>query len=140
MESSRYAGDVSLNKAWDMLVAERNAVLVDVRTPEEWNSVGLPDLSTLDKDALCLSWRVYPQMSMNENFMAELVREVKDKNAALLFLCRSGGRSREAAIEATSHGYTRCYNVAAGFEGKFDQHSGSNTVNGWKVTLPWRQN
>jgi len=58
----------------------------------------------------------------------------------VLFLCRSGARSRAAAMAATAAGYARAYNVAEGFEGDLDAEGHRGRVNGWKVAgLPWRQ-
>ena len=38
----------------------------------------------------------------------------------MLFLCRSGGRSHNAAMIATQAGYAESYNVLEGFEGDKD--------------------
>jgi rhodanese-related sulfurtransferase len=58
----------------------------------------------------------------------------------VLFICRSGQRSRGAAIAMTSAGYQRCYNVAEGFEGSHDGARHRGTVGGWKARqLPWVQ-
>ena len=40
--------------------------------------------------------------------------------APLLFICRSGARSRQAAIAMTSAGWAPCFNVSDGFEGPLD--------------------
>jgi rhodanese-related sulfurtransferase len=57
-----------------------------------------------------------------------------------MFLCRSGGRSHNAAALAKQNGYTEVYNVLEGFEGDKDAHGHRNTVGGWrKAGLPWVQ-
>jgi rhodanese-related sulfurtransferase len=57
-----------------------------------------------------------------------------------MFLCRSGVRSRDAAIAMTAAGFKACYNVASGFEGDKDAAGHRGTVSGWKVDgLPWMQ-
>ena len=38
--------------------------LVDVRTKPEWLFVGLPDLQSLQKKTVCVSWHVYPDMEI----------------------------------------------------------------------------
>ena len=43
-------GSISARKAWEALERDPSAVLIDVRTPPEWASVGLPDLSILGRD------------------------------------------------------------------------------------------
>lgn len=121
-----YLGDVSPKEAWEILQNDKNAVLVDVRTKEEWHAIGIPDLSSLSRDAVFISWRVYPDMNVNENFVAEFAKQVTDKNT-ILFLCKSGGRSKEAALAMTRSGYSKCYNITGGFEGNIMLGK-----NGWK--------
>ena len=140
ISSSSYAGDISASDAWRVLEGQANARLIDVRTSAEWAFVGLPDLSTLRRPVEQVEWQVYPSMQQNPNFVAEVERAGADKSAPLLFLCRSGGRSRLAAIAATAAGYTRAYNVAGGFEGDLDGERHRGRMNGWKAAgLPWKQ-
>jgi len=65
---------------------------------------------------------------------------IADKDAPLLFLCRSGARSAAAAKAMTAAGYSTCLNVADGFEGPLDANGKRGSAAGWKATgLPWRQ-
>jgi len=58
----------------------------------------------------------------------------------VLFICRSGGRSHNAAQLAMQAGYTQCYNVLEGFEGDKDEAGRRNTQGGWRARgLPWTQ-
>lgn len=135
-----YKGDVEPKQAFDMLKAEQEAVLVDVRTDAEWKFVGYADLSQISKKCIFLDWRVYPTMSFNSNFISELMAKVPNKNCSILFLCRTGGRSQEAAIEMTKYGYENCYNILDGFEGSANPKGHRGEVSGWKFDkLPWRQ-
>ena len=43
-----------------------------------------------------------------------------DKEALVMFICRSGARSHAAAAAAAAAGYTQCYNVLEGFQGDKD--------------------
>ena len=62
------------------------------------------------------------------------------EDAPVLFICRSGNRSKAAAIAMTAAGFARCYNVAEGFEGAPDDKGHRGVVGGWKVAgLPWIQ-
>lgn len=136
-----YAGDVDPTEAWKMLSEDERAVLVDVRTRAEWDFVGVPDLSGIGKRTVLVQWQVYPSMAQNPDFVAEVAGAVPDKDAQILFLCRSGARSRAAAMLMTAAGYRRCYNVADGFEGNADAARHRSRVGGWKVAgLPWVQN
>ncbi len=135
-----YCGDVTPQEAWEILAAQKDALLVDVRTLPEWQFVGLPRLSDLGKKPLCISWKFYPTFETNTGFIEQIQKEVPDKDTPLLFLCRSGARSLDAAIAATQAGYTHAYNIAGGFEGDPDPQSHRGTSGGWKAAqLPWEQ-
>lgn len=140
MADTTYGGDVTPAATWEALAEDETAVLVDVRTPAEWSYVGLPDLATLGKQPVLVPWVLFPSMQLNDSFAADLANAgVKPENA-VYFLCRSGVRSRSAAIATTALGYPRCYNVADGFEGDPDTDRHRGTVSGWKVAgLPWAQ-
>ncbi len=125
-----YAGDISALQAWEMLKGEKGATLIDVRTPEEWLEVGKPDLTSLEKKPYFISWRINPGYSINDDFVAQLEFRAKDKDQKIFFMCKGGGRSREAAAAATAAGYDKAYNIENGFEAE----------GGWKFSqLPWRQ-
>lgn len=135
-----YAGDVDPTEAWKMLTESEQATLVDVRSRAEWSFVGIPDLSGIGKRPLLIEWQTYPSMAQNPDFVASLGAAQPDKDAPMLFLCRSGGRSRAAAIAMTAAGFRRCYNISDGFEGNPDAARHRGQVGGWKVAgLPWVQ-
>jgi rhodanese-related sulfurtransferase len=135
-----YAGDVTPSEAWKMLGEDKSARLVDVRTRPEWSFVGVPDLSRLGKRTLFLSWQDYPAMQINPDFVAELAKAVPDRQTPLFFLCRSGARSKAAAMAVTAAGYARCFNVSEGFEGNLDDERHRGKIGGWKAAgLPWVQ-
>lgn len=123
-----------------------DAALVDVRTRAEWAFVGLPDLSPVGAQPVLVEWRSYPNMTSNPDFMDQLLEAFGGAPPArLLFLCRSGGRSQEAALAMTEaleeRGFSvECCNVAEGFEGDLGPDGRRGAVNGWKAReLPWRQ-
>ena len=135
-----YAGDVMPSTAWKILSERKDAVLIDVRTRAEWSYVGLPDLEILAKKPTLIEWQVFPSMQVNADFVAALSAALPDKEAPLLFLCRSGVRSAAAAKAMTAAGYSSCLNIAEGFEGPLDADAKRGTVGGWKAAgLPWRQ-
>lgn len=136
-----YAGDVSPKEAWDGLVQAPKAALIDVRTQPEWAFVGVPDLRSLGKKAGFVCWQVYPQMQVDPDFVAKVEQLVgADKSTPIYFICRSGARSRSAAIAMTAAGYEHCYNIAGGFEGDVDGEGHRGRTNGWKAgNLPWVQ-
>ena len=131
---ANYAGDITPERAWQILATEESATLVDVRTKAEWSYVGLCDLTSLGKKPALIEWQSFPTMAVNVDSLGA------SKDSPMLFLCRSGARSRSAAIAATGHGYMACYNVAGGFEGDADAERHRGRVNGWKAAgLPWVQ-
>jgi len=78
-------------------------------------------------------------MNRNPHFIAQLEQQV-DKEALVIFICRSGVRSHYAAIAATQAGYADCYNMLEGFEGEMDTGKHRNTIGGWRAAgLPWEQ-
>ena len=139
-----YAGDIGAAEAWDMLQSNPKAQLVDVRTVAEWNFVGLPDLAPLARKVHCVEWQMFPSMAPNADFVAQtsgaLTAAGAGTDVPLLFLCRSGARSRAAARAMAQAGYQNSFNIASGFEGDLngDRHRGAE--NGWKAAgLPWKQ-
>jgi rhodanese-related sulfurtransferase len=135
-----YAGDITPLEAWKLLSDNPNAVLVDVRTDAEWRFVGVPDLSSLGRDAVYIEW-VTTNGVPNVNFADELKGSVppSDEERPVIFLCRSGNRSIGAAEVATEEGLAPAYNVLDGFEGHLDA-SGHRGETGWRaVGLPWKQ-
>ncbi|MEP0521686.1 MAG: rhodanese-like domain-containing protein [Hyphomicrobiales bacterium] len=139
-----YAGDVSERHAFVAL--SHNAIIVDVRTRAEWSFVGVPAIAP-EKLVLC-EWQVFPDMQVNPAFIEQTRQEIMARSGAaapgdapqVFFLCRSGARSRSAAIAMTEAGFPQCFNIENGFEGAPDHQGHRGVVNGWKASdLPWRQ-
>jgi rhodanese-related sulfurtransferase len=139
--SSGYAGDLKPAAAWTLLGSDRAAQLVDVRTHAEWSFVGTPDLVGLGRKVHFVEWQDFPAAAPNPDFAAKVGAALgHDKNTPVLFLCRSGARSRAAAQAMTAAGYTRAYNIAEGFEGDLNHDRHRGIKNGWKAAgLPWIQ-
>lgn len=143
MSEVGYAGDVGAKESWERLSRDQAAQLIDVRTLAEWNFVGIPDLGPLKRQPLLCQWQLFPSAA-NADFVEEAITALKGttyrREAPLFFLCRSGARSRAAAIAMTAAGYGPCFNIADGFEGALDKTRHRGTVGGWKACgLPWVQ-
>jgi rhodanese-related sulfurtransferase len=139
-----YAGDLNVQEAWSMLAASPEAQIVDVRTAAEWAFVGVPDLSRLGREVRFVEWQSYPNGDVDSGFVQKAADALREAGAAIgapvLFLCRSGARSRAAAVAMTKAGWTHAYNIAGGFEGDLDDQRHRGGRNGWKAGgLPWRQ-
>jgi rhodanese-related sulfurtransferase len=142
--SSDYAGDLESDAVWALLKEEPGAQLIDVRTSAEWSFVGGPDLASVGRPVHRIEWQIFPSMAVNTDFVAQASESVThaggDLSTPVLFLCRSGARSRAAAVAMTRAGFTRAYNIAGGFEGDMDENRHRGNRNGWKAAgLPWRQ-
>ncbi|AHB47282.1 sulfurtransferase [Hyphomicrobium nitrativorans NL23] len=136
--------DVPADAAWERLKTDAGSALVDVRTRAEWTFVGLPDLETVGKQVLAVEWQTFPDSRVDPDFVGKLATLLGQvgvaKDAEIFFLCRSGARSEAAAAAMAEAGYTRCRNVADGFEGPLGPDRKRGAVAGWKAAgLPWRQ-
>ena len=136
--------DVPVMATWERLKADPKAVLIDVRTRAEWAFVGMPDLSSLAKRPLLVEWLTFPDNRANAAFVEQLTEQLgaagADHETELYFICRSGGRSLQAAKAMAVAGFRRCHNVAEGFEGPLDPDRHRGLHSGWKAeALPWMQ-
>ena len=140
MLNKGYEGDLTAAEGWKFLEEDADALLIDVRTIAEWIYVGLPDLSQLDRTVVCVQWNQWPNMEVNPEFVPHLEAEGVARDRSLLLICRSGIRSRDAAVALTSAGFGPCYNISDGFEGDLDGAKHRGASNGWRVSgLPWVQ-
>jgi rhodanese-related sulfurtransferase len=130
-----YAGAVTPQEALTLLQGNSAIKLVDVRTKAERDWVGQVDIDA--EQHFTVQWNLYPEGTPNPAFMEQLAA-LAEPQTILLFLCRSGVRSRHAAKLATENGYTACYDILEGFEGNKDQQGHRKTIEGWcKHGLPW---
>jgi rhodanese-related sulfurtransferase len=142
--TGKYAGDVSCEAAWAELKRSPQAMLVDVRTAAEWAYVGVPSLTSIGKSTILIEWDRFPSGELVPDFLGRLKSALEkagvDRDAPLYFICRSGNRSRHAAIAATATGYRQCFNVEYGFEGRLGPDRHRMTQGSWKASgLPWVQ-
>ena len=115
----------------NFLQLEKQVVLIDVRTKEEWSNIGMPDGEVLNVPTYFLSYQLGEHRILNENFEQEFLDLQIDKSKKILCICRSGARSLHASEIFSNHGYT-AINISDGFEG-------SSVINepGWKkIGLP----
>jgi rhodanese-related sulfurtransferase len=129
-----YAGALLPAEAHALLQQLPASKLIDVRTQAEWEYVGhIPD-------TVLIEWNTFPNGQRNPDFLSELQSQVAKGDAPIMFLCRSGARSHQAAQTAAQAGYPNSYNVLEGFEGDKDANGHRNTVGGWRFAgLPWIQ-
>ncbi|HNV87649.1 MAG TPA: rhodanese-like domain-containing protein [Methylotenera sp.] len=126
-----YSGALTPLEAYEVLQKTPHAKLVDVRTTAELELVGkIPGATHIE-------WAFYPGMVANPDFAVHLEMQV-DKEALVIFICRTGGRSHNAAATAAKLGFTEAYNMLEGFEGDVNEKKQRTLINGWKKAgLPW---
>jgi rhodanese-related sulfurtransferase len=126
-----YAGALSPHEAFELLQKNPEVLMVDVRTKAELELVGrVPN-------AVNIEWATYPGMVKNQDFARQLA-EIVDKNLTVIFMCRTGGRSHNAAVVAEQLGFDKAYNMLEGFEGEANELKQRTFINGWKhAGLPW---
>jgi rhodanese-related sulfurtransferase len=127
-----YAGTLSPHEAWRVASAGA-AVIIDVRTAEEYHFVGHV------QDTALVPWQSGKPLTKNPKFIEQLAA-IAATDATILFLCRSGKRSAAAAEAATKSGFTRVFNIREGFEGDISATAQRGAAGGWRYHgLPWIQ-
>lgn len=81
---------VSTDEAINIMKEEKDYIILDVRTPEEFKSKHIPGAINIP----------------NETIGTEEVPELPDKEQLILIYCRSGSRSKQAAEKLAAQGYT----------------------------------
>ncbi len=127
-----YAGGIAPHDAW-FLLKHHAAVLIDVRTHEERKFVGQVPKT------LHVPWATGTNLTRNPRFVREVEAKIS-RDQVVLFLCRSGKRSAQAAEAATKAGFTQVFNVLEGFEGEINTQLQRGSQDGWRFAgLPWVQ-
>ena len=128
-----YKGALLPMEAYRVLQEHAQAQLVDVRSRAELDWVGrIPGATEIEL-------RSYPGMQPNPHFFDQLTNQV-DRSLPVLFICRSGARSNQAAAMAADMDFAECYNILEGFEGDRDENGQRGKASGWKAAgLPWVQ-
>lgn len=126
--------NLSPKESWALLQENSKAIMIDVRTTIEHSFIGHPP------EAVHISWKEFPGMKLNEDFVSQVNDVVKDKDRPVLLLCRSGQRSLAAAEVLGEMGYQHLINIVEGFEGPLDENKHRGNLGGWKYhELPWTQ-
>jgi rhodanese-related sulfurtransferase len=124
----------------------KEIVILDVRTPQEYDFVGHPVMAhNVPFELWAGKW--YPDkkkfaLKKNPDFVAQVKKKWKP-DATLYIMCRSGSRSAAAVNALAKEGYKNAYSVVDGFEGdkvkdKASAFHGKRMKNGWKnAGNPW---
>ena len=81
---------VSTDEVINIMKEEKDYIILDVRTPEEFKSKHIPGAINIP----------------NETIGTEEIPELPDKEQLIMIYCRSGNRSKQAAEKLAAQGYT----------------------------------
>ena len=81
---------ITMDEAITVMEEERDYIILDVRTPEEFSEKHIPNAVNIP----------------NETIGTEEIPELSDKDQLILVYCRSGNRSKQASEKLAALGYT----------------------------------
>ena len=81
---------ITMDEAMLMMDKERNYIILDVRTPDEFKEKHIPNAINIP----------------NENIGLTEISELPNKEQLILVYCRSGNRSKQASEKLVKLGYT----------------------------------
>jgi len=141
MTDSKVKG-ISPKQAYELVLNDPRAVLIDVRSSMEYLFVGHP------VGAIHIAWIDEPDWVVNPHFATQ-VRQVMlggishsdlVHDVPVVLICRSGKRSLEAGEALVKAGMSAVFNVEEGFEGELDAKHHRSSSGGWRFHgLPWEQ-
>ena len=94
------AEDITQEEWQELIGKDDNAVILDVRTPEEVDDGYIPNMKNID-------------IRMGQGFLEEV--EKLDKSKSYYVYCRSGARSAQACQLMEQMGFDTTYNLIGGF-------------------------
>ena len=94
---------ISAEEAYEMMVSQE-VVVVDVRTREEYDGGHIENAVLVP----------------NESIGSEMPEALPDKEATLLIYCRSGRRSKDAALKLLALGYQSVYDFGGVIDGPYE--------------------
>ncbi len=92
--------DLTQHEWMSELAADNNAVVLDVRTPEEVAEGIIPNAKHID-------------IFKGQGFIDEI--ETLDKSKTYFVYCKAGGRSGQACAVMNQLGFKKAYNLLGGF-------------------------
>lgn len=137
---------ITADRSGEILAARDDVLLLDVRTPEETMLVGYPAPSDanipfklIDPAHAFNAEKGSYEMMPNPGFVPAVTAMLEATDpAAVIIMCRSGGRSAAAVDKLLAAGVdVPLYSMVDGFEGDKNE-DGRRAVNGWKnAGLDW---
>ena len=100
---------IKSSKIKEFIEKNLKTVLLDVRTEDEWNTVGKPISDSLGVKTYFIT------IGQDQSFIQSVKKEINKENQ-ILVMCAAGGRSIIAANLLQNEGY-KANNVSDGFSG-----------------------
>ena len=123
--------EIDSKLAFKILRSKKTSFLIDVRSSYEWKNIGTPDLHDVNKNVLLIEWPFVINEIFIKSYYSKLINHFNYSDN-LMFICKSGLRSMQAAKIAQKFGFLNIANIIDGFEG-----NGLGQM-GWKLNdLPW---
>ena len=146
---------ITAENAYKWMKEDENVVLVDVRTPEEWQFVGYTPMAQIMIPSVTFDYskdnaadfdakKGRYASAVNTDFVAQFEEKLfdlgTDKSTPYIIMCRSGAtRAQPAAKMLDQYGYKNIYIMTDGFQGgkvKKGDKQGFRLKAGWKVDNP----
>jgi len=108
---------ISSKEIKEYLKNNPKCVLLDVRTKEEWDTIGKPNGEKIGLKTYFLPIQFGNERIFNENFIQEYKNLAINQDKNILIICRSGARSQFAAELLNKKENYTCINISDGFEG-----------------------
>lgn len=129
-----------------LMKKDPKVILVDVRTPAEWQFVGHTHAAQIMIPSVIFKYDGFDEKKpryrseVNSNFVSQLEQQAAelgaDEESVYILMCRSGAtRAQPAAKMLDQYGYKNVYVMTDGFEGsktKTGDKAGFRLKNGWK--------
>ena len=139
-------------ETYEMMKTDPKVILVDVRTPAEWQFVGYTKMAQIMIPSVTFRYDAFDDKKPrykpvpNADFVAQFENRIADlgadEDSTYVIMCRSGAtRAQPAAKMLWQYGYKNVYIMTDGFEGgklKSGERKGYRLKAGWKVNgYPW---
>ena len=95
---------ISMSEAEEMMKNEKDYIILDVRTTEEYKEGHIPNAINV----------------ANETIGEDEIAELPDKNQLIMVYCRSGRRSKQAASKLVKLGYSNIVEIGGIIDWKGD--------------------
>jgi len=114
-----YKSDVSPAAAHKALTEDKDAVLIDVRSIEEFVGGHAPDAVNVPYPRVTGAKENGNYLGMSdEEFLAEIVKRIPNRDTPIITMCQGGGRSALAGNILAKAGYTNVRSVWSGYMGR----------------------